>query len=640
VCGIAGMVFAPPGADADMETAVQTLSHRGPDVRRVLRVKGACLAHARLSVLDLREVANQPMVLGDLVLVYNGEIYNHAVLRRELERRGHVFVTRSDTEVLLHGYRAWGPDVVHRLDGMFAFGLFDGARRRLVMATDRAGKKPLFYTRQGSFVRFASEAKALFAMGHKVEVDPRQLPLLLSFGYLPAPQTLHAGVAQLPPATVVTVDEDGTWSERRYWSPPFAEPTSRVDVETATHEVRRRVVAAVERRLEADVPLGAFLSGGLDSSIIAAVMQKALGNLRTFSIGFAGDARYDETVYAREVANALGTSHTEHVVGPEVADLVPDLIWAHDGPFGDSSALPTSVVSALARQHVTVALTGDGGDESFCGYTRLLAAELSSFVPEAARGALSLAEQVLPKAQQERGLVSRATRFVAGVHRPLAERLVGYSPYFGNQLASMLAPDLLSTEALQQAVRYTEEILGRTQGAPPLASILNHNFTTYLPFDLLVKADRSSMLHGLELRSPFLDLQVVEFAARLPHRFLRRGFSTKWILRRAFRDLIPGSVLRRPKMGFGVPLTTWFRGPLKSLLCDTLGPGALCHQFFAPGAVEALLRQHQRMEADHTHRLWLLLTLELWLKRVRDGAPWERPGIVAGAPAARRLSTP
>lgn len=606
-----------------VEAGAIALSHRGPDAVRIASLRGATLGHARLSVVDLREVAHQPMRAGPHAIVFNGEIYNHLDLRRELEARGHVFRTRSDTEALLHGYAAWGDDVVRRAEGMFAFAIFDEERQRLLLATDRPGKKPLFYAEANGCFYFASEPKALFAMGVPAALNAEQLPNLLTLGYVPAPDTLHHGVRQLPPASMAVRTGTKPLVVQDYWRPPFAEPRLQINEHDAIAEVRRRVEEAVLRRLEADVPLGAFLSGGLDSSIIVAIMRKHLGAVRTFSIGFAGDARYDETAYAREVAQALGTQHEERRVGPDAADAIPTLVWAHDGAFGDSSALPTSVVSGLAREHVTVALSGDGGDELFCGYLRLLAAEASARMPKSAGQLLSRMGRALPEIRQERGLYNRAARFLRGAGASLPERLVGYSPYFHGRLPGILA---FPSEGAGQPLRFTRDILAEAEEAGALGRVLHHNYRAYLPYDLLVKADRSSMLHSLELRAPFLDLRLAELAARLPDHLLRRFGTTKWVLRKAFEDVLPHSVLHRPKMGFGVPLTTWFRGALRPMLHDTLGPGALCRQTLLAGAaIDQLLDEHQSERVDHTHRLWLLLTLELWLQRLRGASPWLRP---------------
>lgn len=626
MCGIFGAVFV--NAPVDVDRALARLHHRGPDHQASFRDEHATLGHARLSILDLSPGAHQPMASksGDVVVVFNGEIYNHHPLRRELEGLGHEFSTRSDTEVIVEGYRAWGDAVVRRLDGMFAIGVWDARRHRLLLARDRAGKKPLFYSFEDGGLRFASEAKALFASGLSPEVDPSGLPSLLTLGYVEPEGTLYRGVRQLPPASMMTLERGDAPVVGRYWRAPFAAHPERRSLADHVHAVRRGVERAVERRLEADVPLGAFLSGGIDSTIIVGVMRQVLGaKVKTFSIGFSGDARYDETRYARIAAKAFETEHTEFTLEPSSFDLVERLVAVHDGPFGDSSAIPTSVVSRLTREHVTVALTGDGGDELFCGYPRFLAAEVADRIPQRVRDAGLAAVMRLPRGSSERTLFARGARFFRHAARPLGDRLVGYYPYFAFELERMFRPEIAARLDLGRPLGWTESILSGSAGASPLARVLHHNFETYLPYDLLIKADRSSMLHSLELRSPFLDTELVEIAAKLPDGLKRRGPRMKWILKKAFEDLIPEPIQRRKKMGFGVPLAAWFRGDLRDYLLDHLGRSARCHQYLDERAVSTLVDEHMAGRADHGQRIWLLLTLEIWLRAVAE----RREGVVA-----------
>jgi asparagine synthase (glutamine-hydrolysing) len=617
MCGIFGSIRQ--GGDIDVSAALLALQHRGPDGQGIWRDGDAVLGHTRLAIIDLSAAASQPMLAADgsVAVVFNGEIYNHHALRDELARAGHEFRSRSDTEVIVEGYRAWGDDVIHHLDGMFAIGLWDTARRRLLLARDRAGKKPLFYVVSNGGLRFASEIKALAASGIPMTVDVAALPFVLSFGYTPAPRTSYAGVFELPPASILTLETDGTPAVRRYWTAPFCAPSIDTSEETAIAEVRKLTEAAVARRLEADVPLGAFLSGGIDSTIIVGLMSRLLGSrVKTFSIGFAGDAAYDETHFARIAAAAFDTDHTEFRLDPVSFDLIESLVALHDGPFGDSSAIPTSVVAGLTRQHVTVALTGDGGDELFCGYVRFLATEAVEAVPLWVRHVGRVAARLLPRDGRERSVLSRMHRLLDSADAPLARRLTDLPPLFAASLDEILRPEVRSSADLQAPLAFVTAALAPCRDASILARVLEHNFESYLPYDLLVKADRCSMLHGLETRSPFLDRALVEYAARLPDNFKRRGLSTKWVLKRAFGDLIPPQIAHRRKMGFGVPLAQWFRGDLRGYLLDQLAASSNIYDYLNRAHVERLLEEHMAARADHSHRLWLLLTFAVWLRSI------------------------
>ncbi len=613
MCGIFGALGTAAGLDVD--AALEAMASRGPDQRKVLRLPGAQLGFVRLAILDLTENGAQPMERGDVTLVYNGEIYDHVELRGELESRGVVFRGRSDSEVLLEGYRAFGESILERIHGMFAFALWDRRERKLFAGRDRVGKKPLFYSTRPGGLCFASEIKALRAGGLVTTVNQEELPSLLTFGHAHYPHTMHAEVRELPPAHCMTWREGQDPVVRRYWRAPFGEPPLDLAHGTseaqAVAEVRRLVDEAVKRRLVADVPVGAFLSGGVDSTIIVGLMAKHMpGRVRTFSIGFEGDAAFDETRFAREAAARFGTDHTEFVVAPGAAELVAPLVHAHDAPFGDSSALPTSIVSRLTRQHVTVALSGDGGDELFCGYTRFLAAEASERIPRALRRLAAAGAALVPQGKSERTLRAKARRFFLTANNPLAERLVSYQPYFGAILDLALEPGLGD---LSSPVAWAREAIAPSARSSVLTRILTYNFETYLPGDLLVKADRSSMMHSLEVRAPFLDTALVEYAARLPDPLRRRGLTTKWVLKRAFSDLLPTAIVKRPKMGFGVPLSSWFRGPLRTLLEDHLGERGRLYRYVRRSVVRKLLEDQFAGRADNAHRLWLLLTLEIWL---------------------------
>jgi asparagine synthase (glutamine-hydrolysing) len=399
MCGIFGSV-GPVLPEEAVRRAQATLAHRGPEASGVARRPGATLAHARLRVIDLSPAGAQPMSNedGSVWVTFNGEIYNFSALRAELDKLGHRFRSQSDTEVIVHGYEEWGDQVVERLEGMFAFGVWDERAQRLLLARDRAGEKPLYYAQHAGRFLFASEIKALFAAGLPVDPDPAGVVGFLAYGYAPPPGTMYQGVVQLPPASRLVLTSGGTPSVQRYWRIDFAANAAPSGEREVIDRVRHLMTESVRRTLVADVPVGAFLSGGIDSTIIVGLMARLGRKVRTFSIGFAGDARYDETGYARIAARAFGTEHTEFQVTPADFRLVEKLVWLHDGPFGDSSAIPTYVVSRLTREHVTVALSGDGGDELFAGYLRFWGAQATERVPGLLRRAASLAAPLLPPA--------------------------------------------------------------------------------------------------------------------------------------------------------------------------------------------------------------------------------------------------
>ena len=615
MCGIFGAIGA---VAVDAEAALASQDHRGPDSRGIWRGDGAVFGHNRLAIIDLSPGGAQPMASagGDVVVVFNGEIYNHHALRAELVAAGSSFRSRSDTEVIVEGYRTWGDGVVERLDGMFAIAIWDVRRRRLLCARDRAGKKPFFYTHDRDGFRFASEPKAILASGIVPELALDALPGLFAYGYTAAPRSMYRGILQLAPASTLLLEAGREPVIRRYWKAPFAQPSIEDSPEVAARTVRRLLEAAVEKRLESDVPLGAFLSGGVDSTIVVGIMARLLGRkVKTFSIGFSGDPRYDETHYARLAARAFDTDHTEFTLQPTSFDLVERLVELHDGPFGDSSAIPTSVVAGLTRQHVTVALTGDGGDELFCGYVRFLAAEAAERIPAPLRMLGGVVGERLPGGSSERSLLGKARRFLRIAALPLPDRLARLISLFTFELDQLFRPELRAKVDTTEPLEWMRGIVAASAGASTLSRTLDHNFETYLPYDLLVKADRSSMAHSLEARSPFLDTALIEYAARLPNRYRHRRTETKWMLKHAFADLIPREIMTRGKMGFGVPLGTWFRGDLRGYLEDHFRASARMYEYLEPTYVRALLDEHMSGRADHGHRLWLLLTFEIWLRQ-------------------------
>jgi asparagine synthase (glutamine-hydrolysing) len=621
MCGIAGILHfdGAPVEEALLERMGAALRHRGPDAQGIFRDHGRAPAigfvHRRLSVIDLSHAADQPLggEDGTVQVMLNGEIYNFAALRAELAGRHH-FRSNGDTEAIVHGYEERGEEVVETLDGMFAFALWDGRQRRLLLARDHFGKKPLYYWSDRRRLVFASEIKALLAAGVPAGLAAENLPEQLALGYVPTPRTLFRGILRLPPASVLVADAAGAAEPRAYWDLAFpaAGAARAVSLAEAGERLSGLLREAVRKRLVADVPLGVLLSGGLDSSVVAALAARETGApLRTFTIGFEGEARFDERAHARRVAGHLGAQHHDSVVRPRAAELLDTLLHHHDEPFGDSSALPTYLVAREVRKEVTVALNGDGGDEAFAGYERFHAAAATERLPPAVRKAMGLAARALPAGLPWRAL-RRLRRLGTGAAQPLLERIFAWSTYFD-------VPDLgwlLREPPAADGVRASfSAALGRCGHATPLSRLLYLNARTYLLDDLLPKMDRMTMAHALEARSPLLDRALVEYAASLPDGLKRRGRSGKRVLKEAARGLLPADILRRPKQGFSVPLDSWFRGELRPWVDDMLGGGSSLARRLRPGAVAALMAEHLARRGDHGNRLWNLLTLELWLRR-------------------------
>jgi asparagine synthase (glutamine-hydrolysing) len=650
MCGICGELSiggSGPVSPENVRAMRDRLVHRGPDSHGVfVSLDGAAgLGFRRLRIIDTSENANQPMPNEDasVHLVFNGEIYNFAALRERLVAGGHRFRSHSDSEVIVHLYEEKGDACVDELEGMFALALWDARRRRLLLARDRAGKKPLFVYRDAGRVAFASEIKAFFAHPDiSIEVNDGALPYYFIHGYVPRPDTFYRGVSQVEPGTLVAITPDGVVDRRRYWHlryPDAAQQQTGVGSRReAIGRVRSLVTQAVERRLVSDVPLGAFLSGGVDSTIVVGLMAGLMrAPVKTFSIGFEGDPAYDETSYARDVAERFGTDHTEFRVTPSAVDLIDTLLWHHDGPFGDSSAIPTYLVSQLTRQHVTVVLTGDGGDELFAGYRRFHAALVADRLPSSASALASALLALWPAAPNERHWLSRARRFTRYMALPPLERLTRWSSFFFEDLDELLAPEFRQAHGPVDRLRYLRAELDELGRLSPLSRLLLANFETYLPEDLLVKTDRMTMAASLEARAPFLDRELTEYVAALPDAWKLSPFGrTKVILRDAFADLIPAHINKRGKMGFGVPLDRWFRGVLRPYVRDTLlGSGARCRGYLSTAAVEAIVRRHESGEANLGQQIWCLLAFERWLQLLPAWQQRRHPVPPAIAPVSR-----
>lgn len=558
---------------------------------------------------------------GSTLIAYNGEIYNHPVLRRELESAGAVYTSGSDTETLLLLYQRYQADMLNHLRGMFAFVLWDSVRRCALIARDRAGEKPLYYYHDRDRFIFASEIKALLAhpdVPRRAAFDAHRLALYLSFGYIPAPQTAFAQIHALLPGHLIELNLYRTRplvQPRPYFTlPPLAPACPVTEQEEREYAVRVRdaVDEAVQQALLSDVPLGVFLSGGLDSSLIAALMRRRIDRVRTFSIGFVGDASFDETPYAEQVAHALGTEHQTFHVEPDALALLPRLVWHHDQPFADSSAIPTFLVSQMTREQVTVALTGDGGDELFAGYERFYALTLARrlrAIPPLIWQTAETALAVVPEGTDYYNPVRRARRFVRAASYPESRAYFDWVRIFSADQVHQLTGRGDDPAAEQFAHLYT--------GSGANAA-LAANFRTYLPDDLLIKTDRSSMAVSLETRAPFLDVRVIELAARIPLNLKLRGRTTKYILKRAARGLLPDAIIDRPKHGFGVPLGAWLRRDQTSVRELLLDQRTRERGLLDGATVAALLDEHASGQRDHGQRIWALLTLELWYRLFID----------------------
>jgi asparagine synthase (glutamine-hydrolysing) len=624
MCGIAGVITRDPhdhGSVVDGQLAV--LDHRGPDAHGRFEAGCATIGQTRLAIIDL--VTGDPPITNEdrsVVAVLNGEIYNYRQLREELARSGHTFASHGDTEVIAHLAEDLPPvELARRLVGMFAFAVWDERRRRLVLGRDRVGKKPLYYWFCGGRLVFGTEIKAVLAdPAVPRRLDESAIPAYLTFGYVPTPRTFFDGIRSVPPGCVLTLEPGGEPTVERYWEPELVgeNGTTRLErsLDGAAREVRSLLTAAVERRLISDVPLGAFLSGGIDSSAVVGIMASLSGRpVQTFTVGFDDSDGFDERPYAAMVARRHRTDHHEFVVHPDAVDLVERLVWHHDQPFGDSSAIPTFLLSEMTRGHVTVALSGDGGDELFAGYERFaagLVAQRYSALPAAVREAVGgLLRSVPPTAMGSRG--QRVNRFVAVADRGLPDA-------YRCWISSVTEEDrdaLLDGTRDDWGLDDYRAIWRQSNGAHPLDRLLNLNMRTYLLDDLLVKMDRMSMAHGLEVRSPFLDAELIGYAARLPPHLKARGLSLKRVLRAAVVDLLPPEILKRPKHGFGVPLDRWFRDDLKRYVDHTLGaPDARVKRYLVPAEVDRLQREHERRTRNHGHALWTLLTLEVFLRRM------------------------
>jgi asparagine synthase (glutamine-hydrolysing) len=626
MCGIAGLLHVDGRPiDFDLLTRMtEALHHRGPDDHGYFRSEGVGLGFRRLSIIDLGG-GHQPMPNedGTVQIIFNGEIYNFRELRVDLERQGHVFRTASDTEVIVHGYEAWGDDVVQHLNGMFAFALWDSRRRRLLLARDRLGIKPLVYSLHGSTLAFASEIKSLLQLpGFDAAVNDRGVFDYFSYLYIPGPETIYREVRKLQPAEVLTV-ENGKVQTRQYWRPIIGRSTPR-QLEDWCEELRQRLQAAVRLQLVADVPLGVFLSGGIDSSAITAAMARVGSEqIRSFTCGF-DVAEYDETRFAAEVSRHVGTSHLAFTATAANADLLPKLLWYLDEPLADATIIPTYLLSSLTRRHVTVALSGEGGDELFAGYTHYQGMALNrrlQLLPRWLRHGLASFAGHLPRFASPRlgYLWHRLERVVESSLVPPFEdytrKVAIFTPEQHRQLFSSDFQQQISGFPYLEALRTVTQ---DTRGVDPIAQACLADLSVYLPGDMLTKVDRMSMACSLEVRVPFLDHTLVEFVQAIPIDLKLKGMQSKYLLRQALTPWLPTTILHRPKRGFNPPLEFWLQRNLMEYaaahhMMETLAETG----YFNLPYIRELADAHTRGRRNYSRQLWALLVFAVWWHSVR-----------------------
>jgi asparagine synthase (glutamine-hydrolysing) len=624
MCGIAGfadrdhLVAARNEADfATVHAMCEVIRHRGPDDEGIHVESGVGLGMRRLSIIDL-STGHQPIHNEDetVWLVFNGEIYNYRGLRAQLEGAGHRFYTSSDTETIVHAYEQWGESCFERLRGMFAIALWDRRQRTLLLARDRAGIKPLHFTEHGGRLYFGSELKSLLAAGAvDGAIDLESLDHYLSFLYTPRDRSIFKGVRKLPPGHLLRWHE-GSPEVRPYWQIAAREPF-RGSAEDAAQELTRVLADAVRSHMISDVPLGAFLSGGVDSSAVVGFMAAASDRpVKTFSIGF-DEPEYDELGHARTVAAHFGTDHHEFIVRPDGLSILDQVIEHFDEPFADSSAIPTWYVSEIARRHVTVVLSGDGGDELFGGYDRYLPhprVERFDRLPIPGRRRLAaMVWPMLPHGVQGKNFLRHVALDADG-------RFVDSVALFrDDEKAALYTPELRASLRGSSARATLGRHFERFAALPPHSRMMRFDFETYLPEDVLTKVDRMSMAHSIESRVPLLDNQVIDFAATLPAHLKIHNGRRKHVLKEAVKQLLPATILDRKKQGFGVPLDVWFRGGLRDVFADVLGSARTRHRgYFQPVFIDRIVQEHLSGRRDHTLRLWQLLVFELWHRHYVD----------------------
>lgn len=636
MCGIAGGIWWDSQDALEINTLLRmtdSIRHRGPDgsgeYYRAIggdRSAGIALGHRRLAIIDIAEGA-QPMTNedGTVQVLLNGEIYNYHTLRTSLLSRGHTLHTQSDTEVIAHLYEEVGIECLAQLDGMFAIAIWDDRKQQLFLARDRLGEKPVWYRRDRQRLAFGSELKSLLQIpGVPREIDALAIDEFLTLQYIPAPRAIFRGFHKLPPGHFL-VANDKVHSTHCYWKVPIPGRLSSESPQELCDRLRQIFPESVRLCMQSDVPLGAFLSGGVDSSLVVALMQRhSSARIKTFSIGFA-EQPYDERAFARQVAKHIGTEHHEFLVQADSIAILPQLAAHFDEPFGDSSALPTWCLSRETRREVTVALTGDGGDELFCGYDRYRGAQWATWfecIPAAMKRLLALERWQLARGTSGQPTFARkVSRLLETAQLTPAQRyleLVGI--WRQQQRQSMYEPDFAMQLGGHLGGATILDVWERGSNGDAAATAAYTDLCTYLPGDLLTKVDMASMAHSLECRQPFLNHRLVETATQMPSRLKTNAWRGKLVLRKIFRDLLPDTIWNRRKMGFGIPIHEWFRGPLRKMTEDLLvDSGAESHAFLRPTAIRSMWQDHQDKKRNYGHHLWCILMLEHWLRH------WSRP---------------
>jgi asparagine synthase (glutamine-hydrolysing) len=613
MCGIAGISWRDGRLVRRMAAAI---AHRGPDAEGFYVDEGVSLGFRRLAIIDLSEAGRQPMSGCDerVRVVYNGEIYNFAEVRRDLEARGHRFRSRCDTEVILHAYEEEGPDCVHRFNGMFAFAVWDGRTGELLLARDRLGVKPLYYWLSGGRLAFASEIKALLEVPEvSREVDPQSLYHYVGYEFVPAPDTIFRDVKKLPPGHHARF-RDGRLELARYWDLAF-EPDARPSAEIESR-MRDLLADAVRLRLIADVPLGVFLSGGLDSSTVVALMHRAgVDPIQSFSLGY-DDPTFSELAYARLVARQFGTVHRELIVEPVTPELVETAVWHLDEPMTDLSTIPFYLICKRAREHVTVCLSGEGGDEVLVGYDRFRASKLHRYyarLPKRLRhDVIGPLVERLPDRAQKKGPVNLLKRFVQGGLLPEEGEHMRWQFFGGPARDGALFNREFRREIALDPFAPIRRHVERFGSDDRLAREVYVDLMFTMPDSVLMKVDKSSMAHALEVRVPFLDYRFVEFCATIPSDLKLSGLTTKAVFRRAMRGLLPEAIRRRGKQGYSLPIKNWLRHELRGYMTDLLLGSPLVRRAFDLDEVRRLMREHQERRANHSHVLWALINLAVW----------------------------
>jgi len=619
MCGICGVTYFDRErnvSELEVKGMCDVIRHRGPDDQGWITKGNYGIGMRRLSIIDLftgrQPISNED---GSIWIVFNGEIYNHMELRDELVKKGHTFQTKCDTEAIVHAYEEYGEDCPKKLNGMFGFAILDQKKQTLFLARDRLGIKPLYYYHDSGKFAFGSELKSILQVENiPREVDKRALDIFLTFEYIPSPYSIFEGIRKLPPGHSLTL-KDGRITIKEYWDLRFDEKETPED--DLCEQLLDLFQDAVKIRLMSDVPLGAFLSGGIDSSAIVAMMSRVMDRpVKTFSIAFKEDT-YNESPYAQQIANRFNTEHHVEVIEPNALELTEKLVGFLDEPFGDFSIFPTYLVSKMARKHVTVSLSGDGGDELFAGYDTYIANKAGRAyerLPGLLRGAMHPILNRIPPTEKKKGLINRAKRFVEGMQLPPDLEHTRWMIFLQEAEKSKLySDDLQDVLNGSDSFEFIRSYFNRVNTTDPLNRQLYVDIKSYLVDDILVKVDRMSMATSLETRVPFLDHRFVEFTATIPSRLKLQGKSTKYLLKKAMQGILPPEILNRGKEGFSIPIKNWLKTDLKSLMLEVLEPQKIKREgFFNANYVEQLKKEHLSGKKNHSHRLWSMMVFGIW----------------------------